>query len=93
VRRKSDRPASRFGHLHDVLPTSRLCPVICLEKLARRLLIHGNTTQISCPVPVPGGSRPVDKDLYELAPEEAAEIAQVPDSLPKVLGSLEADHA
>jgi glutamine synthetase len=36
---------------------------------------------------------PVDKDLYELAPEEAAEIAQVPDSLPKVLDSLEADHA
>jgi glutamine synthetase len=36
---------------------------------------------------------PVDKDLYELAPDEAAEIAQVPDSLPKVLDSLEADHA
>ena len=35
---------------------------------------------------------PVDKDLYELPPEEHAKIAQVPDSLPKVLDSLEADH-
>jgi glutamine synthetase len=35
---------------------------------------------------------PVDKDLYELPPEEHAQIAQVPDSLPKVLDSLEADH-
>ena len=36
---------------------------------------------------------PVDKDLYELSPEEAAEVTQVPDSLPKVLDALEADHA
>ncbi|HEX3614513.1 MAG TPA: type I glutamate--ammonia ligase [Sporichthyaceae bacterium] len=36
---------------------------------------------------------PVDKDLYELPPDELAEIAQVPDSLPKVLDALEADHA
>ncbi|TDE89481.1 type I glutamate--ammonia ligase [Occultella glacieicola] len=35
---------------------------------------------------------PVDKDLYELPPEEHAQIAQVPDSLPAVLDSLEADH-
>src|SRR5688572_498086 len=35
---------------------------------------------------------PVDKDLYELPPDELAEIAQVPDSLPKVLDALEADH-
>ena len=35
---------------------------------------------------------PVDKDLYELPPEEHANIAQVPDSLPKVLDALEADH-
>ncbi|MFC4336803.1 type I glutamate--ammonia ligase [Salininema proteolyticum] len=35
---------------------------------------------------------PVDKDLYELAPEEAADIAQVPDSLDKVIDNLEADH-
>ncbi|MGZ4602641.1 MAG: type I glutamate--ammonia ligase, partial [Kineosporiaceae bacterium] len=36
---------------------------------------------------------PVDKDLYELPPEEHAEIAQVPSSLPEVLDALEADHS
>ncbi|MGN6413301.1 type I glutamate--ammonia ligase [Flexivirga sp.] len=35
---------------------------------------------------------PVDKDLYELPPEEHATIEQVPDSLPAVLDALEADH-
>ncbi|MFJ2861603.1 type I glutamate--ammonia ligase [Kitasatospora sp. NPDC087314] len=35
---------------------------------------------------------PVDKDLYELAPEEHANVPQVPSSLPAVLDSLEADH-
>ena len=35
---------------------------------------------------------PVDKDLYELPPEEHAEIEQVPGSLPAVLDALEADH-
>ncbi|MBZ2195573.1 type I glutamate--ammonia ligase [Occultella gossypii] len=35
---------------------------------------------------------PVDKDLYELPPEEHSQIAQVPDSLPAVLDALEADH-
>jgi glutamine synthetase len=36
---------------------------------------------------------PVDKDLYELPPDEHAEIAQVPGSLPAVLDALEADHS
>ncbi len=36
---------------------------------------------------------PVDKDLYELPPEEHAQIPQVPDSLSKVLDNLEANHA
>jgi glutamine synthetase len=36
---------------------------------------------------------PVDKDLYELPPEEHASIQQVPDSLPAVLDALEADYA
>ncbi len=36
---------------------------------------------------------PVDKDLYELPPEEHAKIPQVPSSLEGVLNSLEADHA
>ncbi len=35
---------------------------------------------------------PVDKDLYELPPDEHAEIAQVPGSLPAVLDALEGDH-
>ncbi|MDQ1625200.1 MAG: glutamine synthetase [Actinomycetota bacterium] len=37
-------------------------------------------------------AQPVDKDLYELAPDEHQEIAQVPGSLPEVLASLEEDH-
>jgi glutamine synthetase len=36
---------------------------------------------------------PVDKDLYELPPDEAANIAQVPGSLSEVLDNLEADHS
>ena len=35
---------------------------------------------------------PVDKDLYELPPEEAADIATVPGSLEEALDALEADH-
>ena len=35
---------------------------------------------------------PVDKDLYELPPEEHADIAQVPASLDEVLAALEADQ-
>src|SRR5215210_458614 len=36
---------------------------------------------------------PVDKDLYELPPDELASIATVPDSLGAALEALEADHA
>ena len=36
---------------------------------------------------------PVDKDLYELPPDEAAAIPQVPGSLEAVLANLEIDHA
>ena len=35
---------------------------------------------------------PVDKDLYELPPDEAQGIPQVPSSLTAVLDALEADH-
>ncbi len=35
---------------------------------------------------------PIDKDLYELPPEEHAQIAQVPGSLAEVLDNLERDH-
>ncbi|MEJ4113359.1 type I glutamate--ammonia ligase [Corynebacterium kroppenstedtii] len=35
---------------------------------------------------------PVDKDLYELPPEEAADIPQAPTSLEAALASLERDH-
>jgi glutamine synthetase len=35
---------------------------------------------------------PIDKDLYDLPPEEIAQVTQVPGSLPEVLDALEADH-
>jgi glutamine synthetase len=35
---------------------------------------------------------PVDENLYELAPEQQAQIAQVPTSLDRVLEALEDDH-
>ncbi|HET7405799.1 MAG TPA: type I glutamate--ammonia ligase [Mycobacteriales bacterium] len=35
---------------------------------------------------------PIDKDLYELPPDEHAAVAQVPGSLERVLDELEADH-
>ncbi len=35
---------------------------------------------------------PVDKDLYDLPPEELAKVPQVPDSLEASLDALEADH-
>ncbi|WP_119697647.1 type I glutamate--ammonia ligase [Microbacterium halotolerans] len=36
---------------------------------------------------------PIDKDLYELPPEEAKSIPQVPTTLPEVLDALREDHA
>ncbi len=35
---------------------------------------------------------PIDKDLYDLPPEEAAKVRQVPGSLEEVLDALEEDH-
>ncbi len=35
---------------------------------------------------------PIDKDLYDLPPEESALVKQVPGSLEEVLGALEDDH-
>lgn len=35
---------------------------------------------------------PIDKDLYELPPEEARDVAQVPGSLDSVIDRLETDH-
>jgi glutamine synthetase len=37
--------------------------------------------------------KPLEKDLYELPPEEAAEIKQLPGSLDEVLNALEVDHS
>ncbi|WP_062211799.1 type I glutamate--ammonia ligase [Streptomyces sp. NBRC 109706] len=37
-------------------------------------------------------AEPIDKDLYELAPEEHAGVPQVPTSLPAVLEALEQDN-
>ena len=36
---------------------------------------------------------PLDKDLYDLPPEEKAKVPQVPGSLARALEALEADHA
>jgi glutamine synthetase len=36
--------------------------------------------------------QPIDKDLYELPPDEHAEVATVPGSLPAVMDALESDH-
>jgi glutamine synthetase len=36
--------------------------------------------------------QPIDKDLYELEPEEAAKVKSTPGSLGEVLDALEADH-
>jgi glutamine synthetase len=35
---------------------------------------------------------PIDKDLYDLEPEEAGKINSTPGSLAEVLGALEKDH-
>ncbi|MFL5797138.1 MAG: type I glutamate--ammonia ligase [Actinomycetota bacterium] len=35
---------------------------------------------------------PIDKDLYDLPPEESSQVQQVPGSLEEVLNALEADH-
>jgi glutamine synthetase len=35
---------------------------------------------------------PIDKDLYDLPPDEFAAVKQTPGSLPEVLDALEADH-
>jgi glutamine synthetase len=35
---------------------------------------------------------PIDKDLYDLPPEEAVQVKQVPGSLEEVLNALERDH-
>ena len=35
---------------------------------------------------------PLDKDLYELPPEEAAKVAQAPTSLEQALEALKEDH-
>ncbi|MEO7126169.1 MAG: type I glutamate--ammonia ligase [Nakamurella sp.] len=35
---------------------------------------------------------PIDKDLYELSPDESVDVAQTPASLDEVINHLEADH-
>ncbi len=43
--------------------------------------------------PVKAGFGPLDKNIYELEPEEAARVRSVPGSLEDALDALEADHA
>jgi glutamine synthetase len=59
-------------------------PYLCMAALLMAGL-DGVQNQID-----PG--EPMDKDLYDLPPEEAAKIKQVPGSLEAVLDALEADH-
>jgi glutamine synthetase len=35
---------------------------------------------------------PIDKDLYDLPPEDFANVTQTPGSLPEVLAALASDH-
>jgi glutamine synthetase len=42
--------------------------------------------------PTKAGFGPIDKNTYELEPEEAAKIKNVPGSLGAALDALEADH-
>jgi glutamine synthetase len=37
--------------------------------------------------------KPLDKDLYDLPPEDLAKVDQTPGSLEEVLNALEKDHA
>ncbi len=37
--------------------------------------------------------KPIDKDLYELSPEEAADVKSIPGSLEQSLNALEQDHS
>ena len=37
-------------------------------------------------------AEPIDKDLYELPPEEAKNVPTVPNSLAEAIDNLEADH-
>ena len=50
---------------------------------------HGGTRRREEKIEPP---EPMDKDLYDLPPEEKASVKQVPGSLEQVLDSLEADH-
>jgi glutamine synthetase len=36
--------------------------------------------------------KPIDKDLYELSPEESAKVKSIPTSLEHALDALERDH-
>ncbi len=59
-------------------------PYLCFAAMLMAVL-DGIQNQID-----PG--EPMDKDLYDLPPEEAAKIKQVPGSLSEALDALEADH-
>jgi glutamine synthetase len=37
--------------------------------------------------------QPLDKDIYDMAPEELASVPSMPGSLEEALNNLEADHA
>ena len=61
----------------------------CNPYLAFAAMLMAGLDGIENKIEPPG---PLDKDLYELEPEEKAKIASVPGSLGEVLKALEADH-
>ncbi len=78
----SDSPAARRVEFRPPDPLAN--PYLAFAAMLMAGL-DGVTNQIEPP-------EPVDKDLYELEPEEAAQIQSVPGSLYEVLDALEADH-
>ncbi len=90
-----NRSASAKIPVYELTPESRRVEYRCPDPAANAYLafpamlmagIDGIMNRID-----PG--KPVDKDIYELSPEEAAKIPQVPGSLEESLNALEKDHA
>ena len=63
-----------------------------LIRTPRSRLRAAERTKPSTPPFATDKPAPIDKDLYELPPEEAKDIPQVPASLEAVINRLEEDH-
>ena len=75
---------------------ARLSPhapaVLSIFRVVFALLFLCHATSHLFGWPMAEQQAPVDKDLYELPPEEAANIPQAPTSLSAVIDRLEEDH-